>query len=435
MNKLINNLVLFGKNEESKILNDLAEIIKEIDTREDISPELQYKFGNVVKGLIDLALEFGFEGNLWQCYLTYLLMNDVNSFSLAFEKKRYEKSSLTPFALNDMDVFHKLYNYDFSNLENKMGISYISALKNFKQSDNHYSNFNRTIQELGQGLYECFRSANSDEEFLLELTEFYRNTGVGKLGLYKAFRVIEDSERDAKLLPISNLMNVRLDDIVGYESQKLELLKNTKAFVEGIVSNNVLLYGDSGTGKSTSIRAIANEFYDDGLRLIEIYKHQLKYLSKIISEIKNRNYKFIIYMDDLSFEDFETDYKYLKSLIEGRLEARPTNVLVYATSNRRHLIKETWKDRSDMEIDGEIHKSDNLEEKLSLSSRFGVTIQFLKPLQEGYLNIVRELAKRNGIEMSDEELESEAIKWERSHGGGRTGRTAEQFINYLKIQN
>lgn len=435
MNKLINNLVLFGKNEESKILNDLAEIIKEIDSREDISPELQYKFGNVVKGLIDLALEFGFEGNLWQCYLTYLLMNDVNSFSLAFEKKRYEKSSLTPFALNDMDIFHKLYNYDFSNLENKMGISYISALKNFKQSDNHYSNFNRTIQELGQGLYECFRSANSDEEFLLELTEFYRNTGVGKLGLYKAFRVIEDSERDAKLLPISNLMNVRLDDIVGYESQKLELLKNTKAFVEGIVSNNVLLYGDSGTGKSTSIRAIANEFYDDGLRLIEIYKHQLKYLSKIISEIKNRNYKFIIYMDDLSFEDFETDYKYLKSLIEGRLEARPTNVLVYATSNRRHLIKETWKDRSDMEIDGEIHKSDNLEEKLSLSSRFGVTIQFLKPLQEGYLNIVRELAKRNGIEMSDEELESEAIKWERSHGGGRTGRTAEQFINYLKIQN
>lgn len=435
MNKLINNLVLFAKNEESKILNDLAEIIKEIDSREDISPELQYKFGNVVKGLIDLALEFGFEGNLWQCYLTYLLMNDVNSFSLAFEKKRYEKSSLTPFALNDMDIFHKLYNYDFSNLENKMGISYISALKNFKQSDNHYSNFNRTIQELGQGLYECFRSANSDEEFLLELTEFYRNTGVGKLGLYKAFRVIEDSERDAKLLPISNLMNVRLDDIVGYESQKLELLKNTKAFVEGIVSNNVLLYGDSGTGKSTSIRAIANEFYDDGLRLIEIYKHQLKYLSKIISEIKNRNYKFIIYMDDLSFEDFETDYKYLKSLIEGRLEARPTNVLVYATSNRRHLIKETWKDRSDMEIDGEIHKSDNLEEKLSLSSRFGVTIQFLKPLQEGYLNIVRELAKRNGIEMSDEELESEAIKWERSHGGGRTGRTAEQFINYLKIQN
>lgn len=435
MNKLINNLVLFGKNEESKILNDLAEIIKEIDSREDISPELQYKFGNVVKGLIDLALEFGFEGNLWQCYLTYLLMNDVNSFSLAFEKKRYEKSSLTPFALNDMDIFHKLYNYDFSNLENKMGISYISALKNFKQSNNHYSNFNRTIQELGQGLYECFRSANSDEEFLLELTEFYRNTGVGKLGLYKAFRVIEDSERDAKLLPISNLMNVRLDDIIGYESQKLELLKNTKAFVEGIVSNNVLLYGDSGTGKSTSIRAIANEFYDDGLRLIEIYKHQLKYLSKIISEIKNRNYKFIIYMDDLSFEDFETDYKYLKSLIEGRLEARPTNVLVYATSNRRHLIKETWKDRSDMEIDGEIHKSDNLEEKLSLSSRFGVTIQFLKPLQEGYLNIVRELAKRNGIEMSDEELESEAIKWERSHGGGRTGRTAEQFINYLKIQN
>lgn len=433
MNKLLKNLVLYGKGEESKLLWNMASIFTEYENNKNLEPKFQIELNNCVSELLDMAIEHGFEGNLWHSYLTYVLMTDVNAFSLTFEKKDYEDSSLSVFAMEDLAVFYKLFNYDFNLLEAEL--KYFSSLRDFKQPESHYPNFNLSIQKLGQTLKDNLEDSKSEIEFFRNICSFYKSVGVGKLGLYKAFRVVEESEDEARLIPISNLMHVALDDIVGYTSQKLELYKNTKAFVNGIVSNNVLLYGDSGTGKSTSIRAIANEFYDSGLRMIEIYKHQLKYLSKIIEEIKNRNYKFIIYMDDLSFEDFETDYKYLKSLIEGRLEARPTNVLVYATSNRRHLIKETWKDRNDMEIDGEIHKSDNLEEKLSLSSRFGVTIQFLKPLQEGYLNIVRELAKRHGINISTEELEAKAIEWERWHGGGRTGRTAEQFINYLKIQN
>ena len=433
MNKLLKNLVLYGKGEESKLLWNMASIFTEYENNKNLEPKFQIELNNCVSELLDMAIEHGFEGNLWHSYLTYVLMTDVNAFSLTFEKKDYEDSSLSVFAMEDLAVFYKLFNYDFSLLEAEL--KYFSSLRDFKQPESHYPNFNLSIQKLGQTLKDNLEDSKSEIEFFRNICSFYKSVGVGKLGLYKAFRVVEESEDEARLVPISNLMHVALDDIVGYTSQKLELYKNTKTFVNGIVSNNVLLYGDSGTGKSTSIRAIANEFYDSGLRMIEIYKHQLKYLSKIIEEIKNRNYKFIIYMDDLSFEDFETDYKYLKSLIEGRLEARPTNVLVYATSNRRHLIKETWKDRNDMEIDGEIHKSDNLEEKLSLSSRFGVTIQFLKPLQEGYLNIVRELAKRHGINISTEELEAKAIEWERWHGGGRTGRTAEQFINYLKIQN
>lgn len=433
MNKLLKNLVLYGKGEESKLLWNMASIFTEYENNKNLEPKFQIELNNCVSELLDMAIEHGFEGNLWHSYLTYVLMTDVNAFSLTFEKKDYEDSSLSVFAMEDLAVFYKLFNYDFNLLEAEL--KYFSSLRDFKQPESHYPNFNLSIQKLGQTLKDNLEDSKSEIEFFRNICSFYKSVGVGKLGLYKAFRVVEESEDEARLVPISNLMHVALDDIVGYTSQKLELYKNTKTFVNGIVSNNVLLYGDSGTGKSTSIRAIANEFYDSGLRMIEIYKHQLKYLSKIIEEIKNRNYKFIIYMDDLSFEDFETDYKYLKSLIEGRLEARPTNVLVYATSNRRHLIKETWKDRNDMEIDGEIHKSDNLEEKLSLSSRFGVTIQFLKPLQEGYLNIVRELAKRHGINISTEELEAKAIEWERWHGGGRTGRTAEQFINYLKIQN
>ena len=164
--------------------------------------------------------------------------------------------------------------------------------------------------------------------------------------------------------------------------------------------------------------------------MIEIYKHQFKDLSAVIARIKNRNYKFIIYMDDLSFEEFEVEYKFLKAVIEGGVETKPDNILIYATSNRRHLIKENWSDRSDMEHENGMHRSDTMEEKLSLVSRFGVTINYAKPSQKEYFHIVTELAHRCGIEMSDEELKAEANKWELSHGG-ISGRTAQQFINYL----
>ena len=220
-----------------------------------------------------------------------------------------------------------------------------------------------------------------------------------------------------------------LDDLIGYEIQKKKLKDNTEAFVAGRKANNALLFGDSGTGKSTSIKAIINEYYDRGLRMIEIYKHQFKDLSAVISHIKNRNYKFIIYMDDLSFEEFEIEYKYLKAVIEGGLESKPDNVLIYATSNRRHLIKETWNDHADM--DQEKHHSDTMQEKLSLVNRFGVTISYSRPSKKEYNEIVVELAKRcPDIKLTEEELISEANKWELSHGG-LSGRSAQQFINYL----
>ena len=206
--------------------------------------------------------------------------------------------------------------------------------------------------------------------------------------------------------------------------------------MEGRKANNVLLFGDSGTGKSTSIKAIVNEFYPQGLRMIEIYKHQFKDLSNVIAQIKNRNYRFIIYMDDLSFEEFEVEYKFLKAVIEGGVETKPDNILIYATSNRRHLIKETWSDRNDMEVDNGMHRSDTMEEKLSLVHRFGVTINYSKPSQKEYFHIVIQLARREGITeeaMSDEDLRAEANKWELSHGG-ISGRTAQQFVNYLAGQ-
>jgi hypothetical protein len=261
------------------------------------------------------------------------------------------------------------------------------------------------------------------------MTDFYKHYGVGMFGLNKAFRIRHEDGRDMEFIPINNTDKVMLDDLVGYEIQKKKLVDNTEAFVMGKKANNCLLFGDSGTGKSTSIKAIINEYYDQGLRMIEIYKHQFKDLSAVISHIKNRNYKFIIYMDDLSFEEFEIEYKYLKAVIEGGLETKPDNVLIYATSNRRHLIKETWNDSSDM--DTEKHRSDTMQEKLSLVNRFGVTISYSKPSKQEFNNIVVELAKRYPeIKLSEEELMAEANKWELSHGG-LSGRTAQQFVNYI----
>ena len=265
------------------------------------------------------------------------------------------------------------------------------------------------------------------------VTDFYRTYGVGKFGLNKAFRVNhnENTRQAGEILePITTTGNMSLDDLIGYESQKQKLIENTEVFVKGKKANNVLLFGDAGTGKSTSIKAILNKYYSQGLRMIEVYKHEFKDLSTIISEIKNRNYRFIIYMDDLSFEEFEIEYKYLKAVIEGGLETKPDNILIYATSNRRHLIRETWSDRSDMSKD-ELHRSDTMQEKLSLVARFGVTIGYYRPSQQEYFDIVINLAKKYPeIKLTEDELRLEANKWELSHGG-ISGRTAQQFINHL----
>ena len=282
-------------------------------------------------------------------------------------------------------------------------------------------------------LSEKLETAESGADFFQYVTEFYKDYGVGMFGLNKAFRIAENKDGSIRFLPINNMDTVMLDDLIGYELQKKKLVENTQAFCDGKAANNVLLFGDSGTGKSTSIKAIVNQFYPQGLRMIEIYKHQFKDLSTIIAQIKNRNYKFIIYMDDLSFEEFEIEYKFLKAVIEGGVETKPDNVLIYATSNRRHLIKETWKDREDMEHSEDLHRSDTMEEKLSLVNRFGLSIFYAKPNKEGFNEMAVALARRAGITpevMTDAEICYEANRFE-MRGGGLSGRTAQQFVNYL----
>ena len=190
------------------------------------------------------------------------------------------------------------------------------------------------------------------------------------------------------------------------------------------------MYGDSGTGKSSSIKALLNRYYKDGLRMVEVYKHQFISLPQIINELQNRHYRFIIFMDDLSFEEFEVEYKYLKAVIEGGLEKKPDNILIYATSNRRHLIKETWNDR---QHDQEVNNNDAMQEKLSLVSRFGVQIMYIHPDKQHYLDIIDALAQAYHLNMSVDQLHELALQWE-IRNGGFSGRTAKQFIHMLLSQ-
>ena len=430
MDHIISKLLVYGDMDKDSILMQIGDICTKTRDHTQSKDELITRCYNQVKRILVVATDYGFDRNLWQCYLTYLLMTDENPFTLTSEKTGAKNGSVNVFAKNDYKRFMELFHYSFDWIEKELGIDCFSVIVNYKAIGKPELMYNKNVSEKVQELSLKLDEAKDENEFFDIITGFYRDFGVGMFGLNKAFRIASSNEKGVTFHAINNMEKVMLDDLVGYEIQKKKLVDNTKAFVEGRKANNCLLYGDSGTGKSTSIKAIVNEFYPDGLRMIEIYKHQFKDLSAVIAQIKNRNYKFIIYMDDLSFEEFEIEYKFLKAVIEGGVETKPENVLIYATSNRRHLIKETWKDRDDVENSAGIHRSDTIEEKLSLVNRFGVTINYSKPNQKEYFNIVVQLARRSGIDMDEKELTAQANKWELSHGG-ISGRTAQQFITYL----
>lgn len=430
MYREIAKLIMYGDMEETCILYQMGEIFRRFEENGGSKPLLIKDIYTQLKRLLIIATDYGFNDNLWHNYLTFYLVTNENPFSITCEKVGANNGSVNHFAKNDFKVFKNLFDYDFSEIERTLEIDCFSQISNYKAINKKELMYNRNVSEKIIALSKKLEAAKDENVFFDNVTDFYKVYGVGMFGLNKAFRIKEKQNSEIEFLPINNMDKVMLDDLIGYEIQKQKLIDNTKAFVEGRKANNVLLFGDSGTGKSTSIKAIINAFYPQGLRMVEIYKHQFKDLSSVIAQIKNRNYKFIIYMDDLSFEEFEIEYKFLKAVIEGGVETKPDNILIYATSNRRHLIKETWNDRSDVEVDNGMHRSDTMEEKLSLVNRFGVTINYSKPSQKEYFNIVIQLARRQGINMTDEELCREANKWELSHGG-ISGRTAQQFINYL----
>ena len=420
-------LMLYKHMEHEELLRDMTFLMENCDSDYYNKEDMAGLLFECVNELLELAAGYGLEGNLWHNYLTFLLVNDENAYSTECEIVGEIEGSINTITLHDFEIFRELFAYDFTILEKALGVNCLSVLMHYENVKGHGKAFNKRIRDRICELSEKLGTCENAEEFKCTMTRFYKEFGVGKFGLHKAFR-IEHTEAGADIVPITKIAHVHLDDLVGYEIAKKKLIENTEAFVKGKKANNCLLFGDAGTGKSTSIKAILNQYYDQGLRMIEVYKHQFQDLNDVIAQIKNRNYKFIIYMDDLSFEEFEIEYKYLKAVIEGGLEKKPDNILIYATSNRRHLVRETFRDKSDR--DEELHTNDTVQEKLSLVARFGVTIYFGGPSKKEFQQIVKTLAEKNQINMPEEELLLEANKWELSHGG-LSGRTAQQFIDYL----
>ena len=423
-----NELMIYRNLDYGKILRDMTFLIEHEGSGYYNQEDLRTLFFECVNGILELSEQHGLEGNLWHTYLTFLLVNDENAYSTACEIRGMIEGSINEVALHDFVIMKELFDYDVQELGRNLGATAHELLFDYKGTKQEGHVYNRRIRDRICTLAVHLAETKTPRDFKEVMTQFYKEFGVGKFGLHKAFRV-EHTEEGAKIVPITKIAHVRLDDLVGYEIPKKKLIENTEAFVRGRKANNCLLFGDAGTGKSTSIKAILNQYYEEGLRMIEVYKHQFQDLNDIIAQVKNRNYKFIIYMDDLSFEEFEIEYKYLKAVIEGGLERKPENVLIYATSNRRHLVREQWSDKNDRR-DDDLHTSDTVQEKLSLVARFGVSILFVGPDKKEFQKIVLELAKRNQIQMEKSELLLQANQWEMTHGG-RSGRTAQQFIDYL----
>ena len=387
--------------------------------------------------LIERAEILGLSGNIWRSYLIYLLTHEPNlvsqtveanggkigeSLYIAFKhdievlfdvlnanstfENLREIYNLESDILDEFDSFYDDKNFNFGLLEN-----YTPTTKNKSES----------LAEIENNLANLNDAASIADAFI----NHYRKFGCGDIAAYRAFRW--DSENQA-LIGIKHFEKILLEDLIGYAHQKELLTKNTIAFLEDKPANNVLLVGARGTGKSSGVKALVNEYYTRGLRLVQITKPQLKNLPEIMDALRKfASKRFIIFLDDLSFEESESEYKYLKSSIEGGVESRPENVLIYATSNRRHLIRETWRDR----IDGqdELYRDDSVNETISLSDRFGLIIQYYAPTQAEYLEIIRHMLKKKNIALDDETLRIEGLRWEMSHSG-RNGRTAQQFVNF-----
>lgn len=423
-------LILYRDFEGSRLLRDMVWLMEnyedEFYEQEDVAGLLY----DCMNRLLEMAGKYGFYGNLWHCYLTDILVNDENSYSCAAEMRGYADGTLNRAVLHDLRIFKELYDFDLLKMAEALGADDFDIVLTYEAGERESHVYNTRICSRICALAQKLSGSRTAEEMKDTLTQFYGEYGVGKFGLHKAFRVAR-ADGLVRIEPVSKTAHVCLSDLVGYELAKKKLTENTEAFVNGKKANNCLLYGDAGTGKSTCIKALANEYYSKGLRIIEVYKHQFQDLNEVVAQIKNRNYKFIIYMDDLSFEEFEIEYKYLKAVIEGGLEKKPDNVLIYATSNRRHLIRENFRDRE--ERDEDLHINDTVQEKLSLSARFGVTIYFGAPDMKQFQEIVRRLAEKEEIELPEQELLAKANQWELSHGG-LSGRTAQQFIDHVAAQ-
>ncbi|MGI5921113.1 MAG: ATP-binding protein [Syntrophomonadaceae bacterium] len=399
------------------ILNDpvVSNYIKMLDSLMDDS----ISGLNAVNCYYEFLYSLAETGLSFKDYLLDFISHDSNPFSRKAELQEFDRLDpvLVEATQRDLVKLQQIYEFDWGQVAARLADAGVSDFTGPGENSLHELMPGWAGQVLG-------RSSDWSKE-IARLADYYHNQGTGLVSRYRALRWDRKTER---IIGIEYPDPVRLSDLVGYKSQKEQLCRNTEQLLQGCPANNVLLYGSRGTGKSTMVKALLNEYGDQGLRLVEIACEDLGNLPEIISFLRQHTLKYIIFIDDLSFEDYETRYKGLKAVMEGSVESRPANVLLYATSNRRHLIREFHSERSG--VDDEIHTNDTVQEKLSLADRFGLTITFPSPTQQVYLEIVETIAAQRELTIDPELLRRKALQWERAHHGP-SGRTARQFVDSL----
>jgi uncharacterized protein len=413
------------------IIHDFRELLK---LTMEINTAAVEKCYSLIGSLLDLQQECHLPGSdLFKNYLLDSLTSIENAFSLAAERQEYEAlDALLPRAVqNDLRLLQVVSEFDLAGLahylKNKTNLGDLAptyeSLNIGTTNTNACSDY---YLEKREAFKILLAGAADWGAMTRELHAFYNTTGSGIFGRYRAFKWSSNS-KNAGLLGVANPDPIRMEDLVGCDDQQKEVLLNTTQFVKGYSANNVLLYGDRGTGKSSTIKSLIHIFGSEGLRLVEVSKHDLLSLHEIIEVIGRRAQKFILFIDDLSFEENETEYKDLKALLEGSIARPPDNVLVYATSNRRNLVREFFSDR----VTDEVGKQDTYQEKLSLADRFGIKLLFPTPDQRGYLRTVDAIAEKRGIMINKSELHDLALRWVMWHNA-RSGRTARQFVDDLQ---
>jgi predicted AAA+ superfamily ATPase len=418
---------LFLKNlHENAIFGLLAKAVSQDAVSANETRDIIYE---AASNMIAEAEKYSYRGDLWEIQFAISAAGAENPLTRAYERMPV---SVDVFGILAQDLWmqHKIVASVKEIVAGNLQYAPLARLSDFTPRKKRLALGVSQTRDAVAALAARFAAAVSPPDMAYGLADFCSAYGAGKFALSGAF--IWNSSKQT-IEPVDDLDPSTLDSLVGYETQKHELLSNTGSFLEGNPANNVLLFGDSGTGKSSSVRALLNEpdFVRRGLRMVELRHDQFAEIPALLKELRNRNYRFILFMDDLSFEEFETGYKHLKALIEGGLERKPDNVAVYATSNRRNIVREVWSERA-ASID-DVHGWDTMQEKHSLADRFGLGIWYPSAAKDGYLSIVKAVAEEMGLVMDSAEMETLAMRWELERGGF-TGRTARQFV-WRMLQN
>ena len=402
---------------KDEVINKLADVqLKEQEgsfaDSDNQKTEIQILRSELAGLLVKQAEKLGLSGNILSAYIIHCLAEGNNTAADTVEATGTCGTGLSQVMARDMQL---LLPYLSAKTSAFAGMDFLDAYMPAEEAENKFE----------ASLQNKILRAKTAGTAAKALLDHYKKWGSGMLARYTAFRI----GTGGNLIGIADFPVFAWDDLLGYEDQKYKLLTNTRNFMEGRPANNVLLTGARGTGKSTGVKALAAMFAGDGLRLIQITRDQLELVAPVLERLNEiRSKKFILFFDDLSFDEGEPGFKFLKSAIDGSVTAQPDNVLIYATSNRRHLLKETWSDRNDA-LEAEVYRQDSANESISLSDRFGLILHYSLPSQEEYLQIIDHELRKAGVRLSPEELRLEGLRWEMEHSG-RNGRIANQFVKW-----